>query len=213
MRNILFAAGLASLPLLSAAQSNSIISRFYVGAGTSLISTKPFQDYSSTYVGPALTAGIQFTPRLALQLSGAYAWRKRSDSFESYYFGTVGTSTFNYEIRNKLFTFPLLLRVTVTEPTKPLRVDMLGGPMLFYGTAHEETQVISQGQEVDSFSNRYSNTSFSLALGPSLRYSLTSRAEIAVNALVNIGLNSYFGNFSNRLTSSILASVNYSFGE
>jgi hypothetical protein len=85
--------------------------------------------------------------------------------------------------------------------------------MLFYGTAHEETQVISQGQEVDNFSNRYSNTSFSLALGPALRYSLTPRAEIAVNALVNIGLNSYFGNFNSRLTSNILASVNYSFGE
>lgn len=56
MRKILFLSGLASFPLLSAAQTTS--ARFYVGAGVTVLSEKPFHNYASTEVGPALTAGM-----------------------------------------------------------------------------------------------------------------------------------------------------------
>jgi hypothetical protein len=210
MRKILLLSGLVSLPLLSVAQTAP--ARFYVGAGVTVLSDRPFHNYSSTQVGPALTAGLQFTPRLALQLSGAYTWRNASGSYDTYY-GSSTPGTFHYESRSKLFTFPLLLRATFTDPAKPLRVDALFGPTWLHGTARSTTSIMYQGQPVQNRSDSYSDNSFSLALGPALRYTLTPRLELVLDALVNIGLQDNGGTFSDRLFSNVLAGVQYNFGE
>jgi hypothetical protein len=216
MRTILLLAGLASLPLLSVAQTTS--TRFYVGAGVSVLSAKPFRSYGSTEVGPALTAGMQFTPRLALQLSGSYTWHRASGSYGTYYYPssfppTSGTdATFNYERHDKLFAFPLLLRATLTDPAKPLRVDALFGPMWLHSTVRATSSVTYQGQTVQNTSDSYSDNSFSVALGPALRYSLTPRIELALDALVNLGLRNSDGNFGDQLFSNVLAGVHYNFG-
>jgi hypothetical protein len=210
MRKFLLLSGLASLPLLSAAQTTP--TRFYVGAGVTVLSNRPFHNYSSTQVGPALTAGLQFTPRLALQLSGAYTWSNSSSSYDTYYSGST-PATYSYESRNKLFTFPLLLRATLTDPIKPLRVDALFGPMWLHGTARSTSLLTPQGQTPQSYSGSYSDNSFSLAIGPALRYTLTPHVELALDALVNISLRDNYGAFNNRLFSNVLAGVHYNFGE
>jgi hypothetical protein len=210
MRKFLLLSGLASLPLLGAAQTTP--TRFYVGAGVTVLSSRPFRNYSSTQTGPALTAGMQFTPRLALQLSGGYTWHNASSSYDTYYSGS-STATFNYESRGKQFTFPLLLRATLTTPAKPLRVDALFGPMWLYGTARTTSSVTYQGQTTQNTSDRYSDNAFSFALGPALRYTLTPRLELALDALVNIGLGEDRGDFDDRLFSNVLAGVHYNFGK
>jgi hypothetical protein len=210
MHKILLFSGLASLPLLSAAQTNP--TRFYLGAGVTVLTNQPFHTYGSTQVGPALTAGLQFTPRLALQLSGAYTWQNDKGSYNTYYGGST-PGTLSYESRSKLFTFPLLLRATLTDPAKPLRVDALFGPMWLHGTARSTSSVTYQGQIVSNNTDSYSDNSFSLALGPALRYTLTPRLELAVDALVNLGLGDNGGSFSERLFSNVVAGVQYNFGE
>jgi hypothetical protein len=210
MRKTLLLSGLASLPLFGAAQTTP--TRFYVGAGVSVLSDRPFHNYSTTQVGPALTAGMQFTPRLALQVSGACRWSSSSGSYQTYYTGTTPTATFIYETRTKLFTFPLLLRATLTEPAKPLRVDALFGPMWLHSTARSTSSITSQGQTFPNNSNSYSDNAFSLALGPALRYTLTPRLELALDALVNISLRDNYGSFDDRLFSNVLAGVHYNFG-
>lgn len=211
MRKFLLLSGLVSLPLLGAAQTTP--TRFYVGAGVTILSNRPFHNYSSTQVGPALTAGMQFTPRLALQVSGAYTWRNSSGSYDTYYSGSTPSATFNYESRSKLFTFPLLLRATLTDPAKPLRVDALFGPMWLHGTARSTSSITSQGQTYQNISDSYSDNSFSFALGPALRYTLTPRLELALDALVNISLEDNDGDFDDRLFSNVLVGVHYNFGE
>jgi hypothetical protein len=210
MRKILLLSGLASFPLLSVAQTAP--TRFYLGAGVTVLSDRPFRNYSSTQVGPALTAGLQFTPRWALQLSGAYTWQNDRGSYDTYY--SAGTpATLQYESRNKLFTFPLLLRATLTDPARPLRVDALFGPTWLHGTARYTSSLTYLGQTVSNRADNYSDNSFSLALGPALRYTLTPRLELALDALVNIGLRDNGGTFSDRLFSNVLAGVHYNFGE
>lgn len=207
---MLLLASLASLPLLSVAQTTP--ARFYVGVGASLLTEKPFHNYASSEIGPALTAGMQFTPRLALQLSGTYTWRNRIGSYPTYYGGSLPDATLNYESRTKQFTFPLLLRATLTDPANPLRVDVLGGPMWLHSTGRYVSSTTYQGQAVQRESSRYSDNSFSFALGPALRYTLTPHVELALDILVNAGLNGYYYRFNDRLFSNVLAGVHYNFG-
>jgi hypothetical protein len=176
------------------------------------LSDRPFRNYAATQVGPALTAGWQFSPRWALQLRGAYTWQNEHGSYDTYYGG--GTpGTFQYESRNKLFTFPLLLRATLTDPARPLRVDALFGPTWLHGTARYASSLTYQGQPVQNRSDSYSANSFSLALGPALRYPLTPRLELTLEALVNIGLRDNGATLRDRLFSNVLAGVQYNFGE
>ncbi|TVT38585.1 porin family protein [Hymenobacter setariae] len=212
MRKILLFSGLASLPLLGAAQSTT--SRLYVGAGATVLTGKPFHTDSRSEAGPALTVGMQFTPRVALQLSGTYTWRNSSDSYPVYYLGgTTPDATFAYETRSKLFTFPLLLRATLTDPAKPLHVDVLGGLMWLHSTAHASSSLTYQGRIVDGDSYNASDNSFSFVLGPALRYRLVPRVELVLNTLVNVGLNGNYNSFDDRLFSNVLVGVHYNFGE
>jgi hypothetical protein len=211
MRNLLLVAGLASLPLLSIAQTTET-PHFYVGVGAFLASSEPFQDYYTTRVGPALTAGRQFTPRLALQLSGAYTWRNYGSSTVTSFAGSVPTGTYDYKFHDKALTFPLLLRATLTNPTKRLRVDALGGPVLRINLSRFESSETYLGQTSFYRSERYSTSDFLVALGPALRYTVTPQVELVFDALVSIGVDGYYRNFNGRLSSNLLAGVHYSFG-
>jgi hypothetical protein len=211
MRKILLLSGLASLPLLGAAQTTS---RLYVGAGATVLTGKPFNSYLSTETGPALTVGMQFTPRVALQLSGTYTWRNSNDSYPVYYMGgTAPDATFAYEKNSKLFTFPLLLRATLTDPVKPLHLDVLGGLMWLHGTAHASSSLTYQGRIVNGDSYNASDNSVSFVLGPALRYRLVPRVELVLNTLVNVGLNGNYNSFDDRLFSNVLVGIHYNFGD
>ena len=211
MRNLLLAASLASLPLLSTAQTTEA-PHFYVGAGAFLAASDPFQDYSTTRVGPALTAGRQFTPRLALQLSGAYTWRDYGSSTVTSFAGSVPTGTYDYKFHDKALTFPLLLRATLTNPAKRLRVDALGGPVLRVNLSRFESSETYLGQTSSYRTERYTTSDFLVTLGPALRYTVTPQVALVVDALVSIGVNGYFRNFNGRLSSNVLAGVHYNFG-
>jgi hypothetical protein len=210
MRNFLLAGGLASLPLLSTAQTTEA-PRFYIGAAAFVVSSEPFQDYSTTTVGPALTAGMQFTPRLALQLSGSYSWRNFGSSTVTSFAGSTPTGTYTYKSYNKAFIFPLLLRATLTNPTKRLRVGVLGGPILRINFSRYEAWDTYLDQTLFYGPEYYSTTDFTVALGPALHYTVTPRVELVVDALVNIAMGKY-RNFNGRLSSNVLAGVHYNFG-
>jgi opacity protein-like surface antigen len=217
IKNLLLST-LVSLPLLSTAQTTatSFASHFYVGAGVTVHSSKPFHDYgySSTQVGPVLTAGLRFTPRLALQLSGAYTWLNTRESHDSFFSDSgVAQGTFDLDSRGKLLTLPLLLRATFTDLAKRLRVDALGGPMLLYSRTNVKFSTTYQGQATPTTSDTYVDTSFSFALGPGLRYTLTPRVDLALDALVNMSINGTYRTFNDRLFSNVRAGVHYNFGE
>lgn len=206
----LLLSGLASLPLLSTAQTTPPAPSFYVGAGATLLTSQPFNRYSGMQLGPALTAGWQFKPRLALQLSGAYTWNQASYSY-SYSSSLIPTDVNTSEYRTKLFTFPLLLRGELTAPTRRLHVDALVGPMLLFSSNSYHYTYSNQGVLLQDETRNSTGLLVSLALGPALRYSITPHLDVAADALVNFGLDSNYSNLADHLFSNILLGVNYRF--
>lgn len=85
--------------------------------------------------------------------------------------------------------------------------------MWLHSTARSTSSITYQGQTFQNNSDSYSDNAFSFALGPALRYTLTPRLELALDALVNISLSRNYGDFSDRLFSNVLAGVHYSIGE
>lgn len=99
------------LPLTSAAQTSPGSSRFYVGVGTNLLSNVPFKQQGTVprSLGPALTVGRQFTPRLALQTGLSYH-RKQEQQDLLISPGVVAT------VSRRYFLVPALLRYTTPLP-------------------------------------------------------------------------------------------------
>jgi hypothetical protein len=53
---------LIALPTLSFAKSTPVASGFYLGLGTSILTSRPISQEDAALIGPALTAGRHFTP-------------------------------------------------------------------------------------------------------------------------------------------------------
>ncbi|MFD1872706.1 hypothetical protein [Hymenobacter bucti] len=126
----LFATGLlaASLPLTSVAQTTTPAPRFYAGLGVSLLTDAPFVGSgSSTILGPALAAGVQLSPRWAVQAGAALAWRNQN--YSTTYSLPSGPSPIlqTYDVRIATLTVPVLARYTFAPSAKRFHVDALGG--------------------------------------------------------------------------------------
>ena len=215
MRNtLLLAAGLLALSRLGAAQTTAEPPRFYVGVGASLLTAWPFHKSSDYHpVGPALTAGLQLSPRLALQVGASVGW-------ESYQFGAAyepanvspGSSFYSSDGKETIYTVPVLLRYTFTAGAGPLHFDALGGGTLLHARGHQRVIVVTGGQKTYDHTDNYTDTAFRLTLGPAVRYALSPALELSATPLVNVALNSGY-NFSNRFSSNFLLGVNYKFGQ
>ncbi|MGI4874574.1 MAG: outer membrane beta-barrel protein [Janthinobacterium lividum] len=186
MRNLLLSlASLASLPTLSLAQS-APTSGFYLGLGPSVLTSKPFNSQDATaLVGPALTGGLQVTPHVALQLSAAYGWKNTTTAYTYYYPGSTIASVNSGDEHLKVYTFPLLVRVTLTAPTSRVHADVLGGVTYLHSTSHEVYTSTLSGQVTRQDENAYATNRANVTLGPAIRYAFTPRWEVAANALVN----------------------------
>ncbi|RZJ95337.1 MAG: porin family protein [Hymenobacter sp.] len=199
----LLAASLLSglLPLTSQAQTVPVSSRFYVGVGANMLSNVPFKDQGAVprIIGPSLTAGMQLTPRLAVQAGLSY--HQKNETYEYLFAGPGIAST----IKAKYFLVPVLARYTVTEPTARFHFDVLGGATLIHATSH--ISYTSSAYESDN-----ADTRFNLSVGPAVRAALSSHFELTASGLVSATVGDSYYEFSDRLFLNTSIGVNYTFG-
>lgn len=212
---LLLLAGLAGLPWAGTAQTAQAPAHFYLGLGASVLTDSPFKSYHSPAIfGPALTAGLQLGPRFGLQLGAGYG--QQHQSYSSYYSSGGSASTpdaYTDEFTTKVFTVPLLARLTFTAPAARFRADALAGFTLVHSGTRSTYTSFSGGQVIDNFQNNSNRNSVSFSLGPAVRYALTPRIELAVSAVASAALNgSYYGSFNDRLFLNTLAGGHYTFG-
>ena len=203
---ILFAASILSgLPLASHAQTTPPAARFYVGVGANMLSNVPFKDQGIVprIIGPALTAGLQLTPRLAVQAGLSYHWK--TETYD-YLFAGPGIAT---NVSTKYFIVPALLRYTVTAPATPVHFDVLGGATLVHARGH----VTYSGSTPFSGDPTSSDTRFNLTLGPALRAAIAPHLELTASSLVSMVVGEDYYRFSDRLFLNTSLGVNYTFGQ
>lgn len=206
---------LLGLPQLSVAQTGSGPAQFYVGAGASLLTDSPFRSSGETMVGPALTAGIQMTPRLAVQVSASYHWQYDSYTYPNFTYGSgIPATNVLAEFRRKHFTVPILLRYTFTEPTSAFHLDGLAGATILHSSFKSTLSGPSGGYGYypDNYSN--STTKANFTLGPAVRYSIAPSVELTASGLVSAALGDSDGyrRFSDRLFLNVLIGAHYTFG-
>jgi len=202
----------AILPVVSHAQTTA--PHVYAGASANLLSNTPFTSAGVPLrLGPALTAGYQFTPNVALQVGASYQWQ--NEAFSEIYLATApGGPTTAITNRNeyhyKYLLVPVLLRYTFTPFAERFHVDALGGTTLLYSAlrrTYDSTPATAPPAEYKSATFRAS-----LTLGPALRYTVAPRVELTASSLVNAALGDYYPRFSNRLFLNTAIGVNYNFG-
>gem|GEM_PF-1523441 len=208
--NFFLLAGLASLPVLSSAQTTPTSSKFYVGVGASVLTDIIFRPSSYSplpaLVGPSLTFGRQFSPRLGAQIGASYAWRTTGIPFEGVYS--------YYKVRNRVLSIPLLLRYSFLPATDRFHVDALGGVTLQRAKSSYDFSFSTTGTPYPyGISGESVSTKYYLTLGPAVRYSLTPQLELSATPLVNMFLGDNYGTFRRRLLWNGLVGVNYTFGQ
>jgi hypothetical protein len=214
LKFLLAFSSLAALPTLSFAQSTTPTSGFYLGIGASLLTSRPFsQTDAAAIVGPALMGGLRLTPHLALQVGAAYGWKNTTTAYTYYDYGSTIPSVNSTDQQLKVYTFPVLLRATLTAPASRVHADILGGVLLLHSTSQETYTSTLNGRLTRQDQHEYVTNRVNVTLGPAVRYVFTPRWEVAANALVN-----YYStgvvtpSFSDHLFLSALVGVQYSFG-
>ncbi|MFD2718533.1 outer membrane beta-barrel protein [Hymenobacter monticola] len=197
--------------------------RFFVGLGAyssyyQKVGTYPPQYVSSQFRLPVqLTAGYQFTPRLAVQASAAYSGTSRDYFISNYNNPTspTGYSEGSFTFTSRSISAAVLARYTVTNPTARLRVDALGGAGLEHSGDNSRGTVSTQpfGQDARPVNTHYSKNILTATLGAGLRYRLSPHFELAYDFTVNRALASDSREYLNRsLTTAHGLGVRYRFG-
>jgi len=198
------------LPLVSHAQTAP---RFYVGAGANLLTNVPFLSGGTApkLYGPALTAGLQLTPHLALQAGVAYFWQNdsRSESYVDPNQSTPLVTQLDYHAKH--FTIPVLLRYTFAPSAERFHVDALAGLTLVHNSYRNRAFSNSPSNSYD-YKYDSSITRASVTLGPAVRYTLAPNVELTANALVSAALGDTYYRFNDRLFLNVLVGAQYSFG-
>jgi hypothetical protein len=215
-RTLLTVGLLGSLaPLTSQAQDAPASPRFYVGVGANLLSNVPFKSYGIVprLIGPSLTAGMQFTPRLAGQVGLSYHRKKDSYTYENA--GPAGTTEVIATYRSQYFIIPVLLRYTVTNPAERFHFDVLGGATLLVARASgafEFNGVVDPSLVTQNSNYNFSNARFNLTLGPAVRTAVSPRLELTASSLASVSTGTYY-KFSDRLFLNTSLGINYAFGQ
>lgn len=208
MRQSLFwLGGLLGLPLLSFAQSTPATPRFYIGAGANLLAEAPFNFAGDPkLLAPSLTAGVQFSPRLALQVSPSYHWKTDSYTFRYFFLGseTYATQTTKY----KYVMAPILVRYTFTAPVTRFHFDGLVGITVVHGTFDD----YQHNQYLTSY-NSNALTKASATLGPAARFTLSPNVELTASSLVSAIIGDNYAAFSDRLFLNVAVGAHYTFGQ
>jgi hypothetical protein len=203
-QTLLTACLLGSLfPFVSSAQTTSVASRFYVGVGGNQLSNIPFNDaIVPRFIGPSLTAGMQLTPRLAVQTGLSYHWGENSPKIQQLIDSPSST-------HSGYFIIPALLRFTTTAPAARAHFDIVGGATLVH--IRNRTTYDYNGSTLKELRN--SNTQFSLTLGPAVRAALAPNLEITAASVVSAVVGESYYQFSERLFLNTSIGVNYTFGQ
>jgi hypothetical protein len=206
------------LPLAGYAQTAP---RFYVGVGANLLTNLPFLSGGAApwsegtrLYGPALTAGLQLNPRLALQAGVAYSWHN-SSYYQIYNELNQPTPVVQQgTLHAKYFTIPVLLRYTFAPAAERFHVDALAGLTLATSSFRNSASSTSL---TSPYSYEYNGvtTKANVTLGPAVRYTLVPNVELTANALVSarLGDPSYYRRFNDRLFLNVLVGAQYSFGK
>lgn len=190
------------LPLLSFGQTSADSPRFYLSAGASVLTPRPFSTFDHTLGGPMLTAGAWLGPRIALQIGGSVVWSTNDPSYSDYPVPPVGTTG----SRLTVYTFPVLLRFAFLPPNKKFAIDGLGGYTLLHSASVFSLQYTSGTKTATT--NR-SN----LTLGPSFRYSLSRHIGVTAAPLLNLNLSdTKYLSFKQSLFWNYTVGVHYSLG-
>jgi hypothetical protein len=197
------------LPLVSAAQTTPNSPRYYVGVGGSVLNS--FGSGSSRILGPSLTAGLQLSLQLAVQIGATVTWRNYSTGY-SYTDYQLQQTVYTNESRSKFITVPALLRYTLSPVTKRLQFDALVGLSFLVNTSRSTSTTLFPDQTQYESSTRYSNLRGSLVLGPALRYSLTPKVALTAEVPVNLVIGNSYGSFSNRFFYNLQVGARYNFG-
>jgi hypothetical protein len=193
-----------SLALTGHAQTTP---RYYVGAGATLSTKAPFGSGNQpTLFGPALTAGLQLTPHVALQTGVSYQWKRE------FYSEFSPNSDYHSDYHLKYLWVPILLRYTFAPSAERFHFDVLGGAMLLRASIKGSYGVFPASPGSDGDYNT-ATTKANLTLGPAVRYTVSPHLELSANGLVNVGLGDTYYSFSNRLFSNVSAGIQYTFGQ
>lgn len=211
----LLATGLlvATSSLVSSAQTTDAPPRFYVGPGVSLLTDAPFVDGSaSTILGPALTGGGRLSPRWAVQVGAALAWRNQTEIVPPNstipIAGTLDTHTATLIV-------PVLGRYTFAPTPKRFHVEALGGlTVLRAAFTYTYTAVppASTGQPTYQEVRRKNQVTGNLSLGPGVRYTVSPHVELAAHALVNAVIGYSLAHFTDRAFLNVQVGAHYTFG-
>lgn len=205
----------ATSSLASLAQTADPTPRFYVGPGVSLLTNSPFTDSKvSTILGPSLTGGVRLSPRWAVQVGAALAWRNVTESpytppgVPASIAGTLDTHTATLIV-------PVLGRFTFAPAPRRFHVEALGGLTVLRAATtytYTATPPASTGQPSYQQLRRENQISGNISLGPGVRYTLTPHVELAGHALVNAVIGYSLAHFTDRAFLNVQVGAHYTFG-
>ncbi len=178
-----------------------------------MLSNVPFKDQGTVprLIGPSLTAGMQFTPRLAGQIGLSYHWK--TDVYSYQVVDQTGYSIRTTTYRSKYFIVPVLLRYTVTAPAERFHFDVLGGATIVHARGSSLVDYYSStGTNMTPTETSSSDTRFNVTLGPAVRAAVSSRLEITAAGLVSAIVGDSYYRFSDRLFLNTSLGINYTFG-
>lgn len=201
-------------PVLGVAQSSP--PRLYVGAGASLLNIGLSRPYSYTTVGPALTVGVQLSPRWAIQ-TGAALGRKRLFNNFNRDSAAVTLGAYAFDDRITQLVVPLLARFTLTAPTSAFHVDLLAGGSWRHTFLNRNVRYVDLTRSNQDFSSGYTaeSNAANAAAGLGLRYAVGPHLELTANALLNADFTTkyYQATLADRLILNSQVGVQYRFGK
>jgi hypothetical protein len=187
---------LLGLPLASAAQAAAPVPRFYGGVGlySSWYNTLGSHYGDGNTVPVQVTLGYQLRPRLAVQGSFAYSSYSGTNAGTviDYYTGLGNSYLSNY--RNRFYTLAAQVRYTLTrQPSHHFQFDILGGftreSYSYDGNGYYPSYVAANQPTVTStYDNHSSNSNYLINAGPSVRYRIGQRFELAYSWTLGLDL-------------------------
>lgn len=214
----LLATGLlvATASLSGFAQATASTPRFYVGAGGSLLTDAPFVGSgSSTILGPSLTGGVRLSPRWAVQVGAALAWRNQDSPISYSPPGSPRPIEGTLDMHTATLTVPLLARFTFAPAPKRFHAEALGGLTVLRAATtytYTATPPASTGQATYQETRRDNRITGNLSLGPGVRYTATPHVELVAHALVNAVLGYSLAHFTDRAFLTVQVGAHYTFG-
>jgi hypothetical protein len=218
LKTLLTAGLLGSLfPFAGFAQTTPTATRFYVGLGGNQLSNIPFNTDGIVprIIGPALTVGMQLTPRLAVQTGLSYHWK--TDSSAAYQVisnpGSPGASTITITQRSSYFIVPVVLRYTASALTARAHFDVVGGATVVHARGRVTYEGNGGPADPALRERTSSNTRLNVTLGPAVRAALSSHLELTAAGLVSAVVTEDYYRFSDRLFLNASLGLNYTFGQ